>query len=211
MYPFGYSADTKAMLKSWAAQLKAFSNDYATNAANKKKDETIDGKWTFSNGLYVPRGAYSTDTWSESAEAPSKGDIYNKIEAILSELSIIEGLLNGNQIVRGQYTPTLYNTTNISASTHYPSEYVIIGDWISVFGKVDIDAIAAGNTVLGIQYPVISGLTQVYQVAGTGSNDVNAQSGVIYADAANDRAIFRYQATVTANTGFYYHFSGLIL
>ena len=37
MYPFGYSADTKAMLKSWAAQLKAFSNDYATNAANKKK------------------------------------------------------------------------------------------------------------------------------------------------------------------------------
>jgi hypothetical protein len=95
----------------------------------------------------------------------------------------------------GTYTPTLFNTTNIAASTAFACQWLRVGDTVTVSGQVNIDPTAAAASVLGMSLPIASnfGGTQnlggTATVAGTGAA-VPSISSAILADPTNDRAQF---------------------
>ncbi len=109
-------------------------------------------------------------------------------------------------LLTGTYTPTLFNTTNVAASTAVTCTYLRVGDFVTVFGVVLVDATAAASTLteLGMSLPIASAFSASFNLAGTGQP--NAVTGTlvsegwsINADTANDRAIFRALSQTTAD------------
>lgn len=108
----------------------------------------------------------------------------------------------------GTYTPTLFNTTNVAASTSYEAWWTRIGNLVTVYGTVDIDPTAAAPTatVLGISLPIASNLGNTTQGTGQAVNDNFNVVGLMYSDAANDRMALAFNATNGNNQGFRYTF-----
>lgn len=114
--------------------------------------------------------------------------------------------LNMN-LTESTYTPTLFNTTNIAASTAYTTYYQRVGDVIHVWGTVDIDATSASTiSEMGMELPVASGVGQIYNVAGTGSFEDNT-TVQIKGDVANGRAMFRFTPQTDTNNKYSFHFT----
>lgn len=111
-------------------------------------------------------------------------------------------------IAVGTYTPTLFNTTNVAASTAYSCQYLRVAGFVVVSGRVDVDPTAAGQVVLGISLPVASALANANELGGAAASPaVAGQSAAIYADAANDRATMEWVTVDTANRAMYFTFS----
>ncbi len=110
-------------------------------------------------------------------------------------------------IFEGTYTPTLTNTTNVAASTAYVTNYKRQGDYIYVWGEVQIDATSALTiSEMGLSLPVASSITDSRELAGTGAFEDNTIVQ-IKGDGTNDRAMLRFiPQTNTANT-YSFHFS----
>lgn len=105
------------------------------------------------------------------------------------------------------YTPTLTNTTNIAASTAFTTYYVRIGDWVHVWGEVDIDATAATTiSEMGLSLPVATSINNSYALSGTASFEDNT-SVQIHGDVANGRAMFRFTPQTATNNKYSFHFS----
>jgi hypothetical protein len=104
------------------------------------------------------------------------------------------------------YTPTLYNTTNVAASTAHVCRYTRSGDHVIVEGIVDITATATGNTLLGMTLPIASTISNFDELAGAAAAFAVLQSLGIYGDTVNNRAIFRYQAVGTTARSYPFFF-----
>lgn len=114
--------------------------------------------------------------------------------------------------VAGTYTPTLANTTNVTGSTAYVCMYFRVGDIVHVSGQVNIQNTATGNTVLRMTLPILSAISNDYELAGTANSGTPAECGAaIYGDAANDGAEFRFQAPDITNRAFYFTFTYRVL
>lgn len=114
----------------------------------------------------------------------------------------------------GTYTPTLTNVTNVAASTAYPCQYLQVGSQVTVSGKFDLDATAAGAalTQLGISLPVASSLTNAYELAGTAVTPaVSGECAAVYADGANDRAQVEFLCGDASNNAWYFTFTYTII
>lgn len=107
------------------------------------------------------------------------------------------------------YTPTLFNTTNVGASTAYTTYYDIevSGAVVHYWGRVDIDPVALAQTILGMTLAISSSFSSEQQVSGTAAAINGTACAVsIYADVGNaNRVIFSYLANSTANRGFTFH------
>lgn len=116
-------------------------------------------------------------------------------------------------ITTGSYTPTLFNTTNVAASTAQVTYWKRTLDRVDVHGRVDIDPTAAGGTftVLGMSLPVASNFATGLECNGTAAASVVNSSASISGDAANDRALIRFASQDLNNTGFTFHFSYLVI
>lgn len=112
-------------------------------------------------------------------------------------------------LVAGTYTPALTNVTNVAASVAYASQYMRVGNVVTVTGKVDIDPTAAALTELRISLPVASALVNQEQCAGAGSN--LTESARVLADAANDAALLSFTAVAITNQTWSYSFSYLVI
>lgn len=113
-----------------------------------------------------------------------------------------------NDTASGTYTPTLTNTTNISASTSRLATYVRIGNVVTVSGQVDIDPTATGAVLLGLSLPIASNFTTVYQLGGASSSfGIANESYGMEADSTNDRASVKNTAVSTANHTVTYTFT----
>lgn len=114
-------------------------------------------------------------------------------------------------LTTGTYTPTLTNTTNVAASTAYLSNYYRVGNYITVFGRVDIDPTAAGAVVLEMSTPVATNFTSTIQAAGSAIGFAVAN---LYAacqpNGTNETLEFRYVAVDTANRQFQFQCSYLV-
>jgi hypothetical protein len=111
----------------------------------------------------------------------------------------------------GFYTPTLTNTTNLTASTAYQCYWYRVGDMVTVFGKVDVDPTAAGNTVLNMELPVASGLTGDSDLAGTAACSTISGEVISISPGGADLAKFRWTATDTTNHSLHFHLSYYIV
>jgi hypothetical protein len=110
-------------------------------------------------------------------------------------------------LASGTYTPTLFNTTNVAASTAYQCQYLQVGSVVTVSGKVDADPTAAVATVLGISLPIASNLGAAEDCAGTGhAPGIAGQSAAIVGDVANDRATLQWVAVDVTNQSWYFQF-----
>lgn len=115
-------------------------------------------------------------------------------------------------IASGTYTPTLSNRTNIGASTAYSCQYMRIGSVVTVSGRVDIDPVAGGDTVLGISLPIASNFTAANECAGAAEcPEVASLSATILGDATNNDAILEFQTVDTVNRPFYFTFTYRII
>lgn len=116
--------------------------------------------------------------------------------------------LGGVASYSGTFTPTLTNTTNAAASTAYVTGYTVLGSCVRVFGKVDIDATAAGAVLVAVSLPVASNLAAEQDLAGIAASDVGAGTVVrIKGDATNDRASFVFPAVSVTNDSYAFEFS----
>lgn len=141
--------------------------------------------------VVVPDEAYGSG-WDGSLEVPTKNAIYDKIEAY---------------VYSGSYTPVAVLGTNAAAATTYSSQYMKVGNAVTVSGQIDIDPTATGNTLVYINLPIASALSDQYDVGGVFASATNSNFGGIYADFANDRALFRFNSTTTANGGYHFTFT----
>lgn len=113
-------------------------------------------------------------------------------------------------LINGTYTPTLSNTTNVTASTAYVTGYHRIGNSVTVYGKIDIDATLAASTAteLGISLPVSSNLVNEEDAGGTAVSDAIASlSARIKADGANDRVSIVFKSISLTNDSYSFQFS----
>jgi hypothetical protein len=97
-------------------------------------------------------------------------------------------------IASGTYTPTITAVGNVSASSALASQWIRVGNVVSVSGEVSITATAGGSSLSWrITLPVASTIANQGQLAGTGVggtlNIVN-----IYGDIASGQASFTASA-----------------
>lgn len=110
-------------------------------------------------------------------------------------------------LAAGTYTPTLFNTTNLAASTAYLCQYLRVGASVVVSGRVDVDPTAGGSCVLGISLPIASNLGAANDCAGAAaSSGIAGQSAAVLGDAANDRATMQWIAVDVTNQPMYFSF-----
>lgn len=107
----------------------------------------------------------------------------------------------------GNYTPTLTNVANITASTAYQCQYMRVGKTITVSGKVDIQPTADGvATHLGISLPIASNFGAVEDCGGTIANGTVIAAGSIVGDVANDRARVDFASVDAVNRSYSFIF-----
>jgi len=104
----------------------------------------------------------------------------------------------------GTYTPTLYNTTNVAASTSYQANYIRFGNLCMVYGVVDVDPTAAAQTKLGLSLPIASAFTGS-EAAGVGYGGPTEPIRVV-TDATNDRVSLVWTAVQLVNHTCSYNF-----
>ncbi|MEO0312292.1 MAG: hypothetical protein RIQ89_1949 [Bacteroidota bacterium] len=111
---------------------------------------------------------------------------------------------SGGIINSGSYTPTLFNTTNIGASTAYQCNWSRVDSVYTISGEIDIDPTTASTlTVLGISLPpqIITLGGNTSDVSGTASDDLGTV-GRLRADTTNVRIEVRFTPIDISNRRF---------
>lgn len=112
----------------------------------------------------------------------------------------------------GEYVPVLTDVTNVAASALLGARFTKIGNIVTVFFSVTIDATAAAATELDISLPVVSNLAAAPDLIGhMASAETVGEPGVVTGDAANDRAQLSYTAVGTGVVTWNGSFSYVIL
>lgn len=108
----------------------------------------------------------------------------------------------------GAYTPTLFNVTNIAASTAYECQWLRVDSTVTVSGKVDIDVTLGAASELGMSLPIASNFTAEQNLGGTGSSAAAASLvSAVRADGTNDRAAFVFTAVSLTNDSYFFEFT----
>lgn len=133
-----------------------------------------------------------------------------------SKTSVTAPAATDGNIFSGTYSPTLTNTTNVAASTSFTTQYMRVGNVVTVSGHLTIDpTTSATNTVLGVSLPIASLFTSSRQAAGIGASISTAKYGdnvvAILADATNNRAEFRLSPTGGGAETYSFSFTYLVV
>lgn len=122
---------------------------------------------------------------------------------------------SGNAIpvlASGTYTPTLTNTANIDASTPHVSQYMRIGNIVSVNGYVDVDPTATGACELQISLPIASNIGATTDVNGVANAFVpQSDSAIILGSSTTDRASMQFTASTVASREMWFTFTYTII
>lgn len=111
-------------------------------------------------------------------------------------------------VKQGTYVPTLYNTTNVTASTAYTCQYVRLSNIALVSGRVDIQPTAdAAHTILGMSLPIPSIFAAEEMLGGTASCITANQAAGAHGDIVNNRATIRFISAPPGNRPFFFIFA----
>lgn len=163
----------------------------------------------------IPRSS-GTNTWtgvqtySSSPVVPTSTTGTNSTDAASDAFVQQEITANAFTAAEGTYTPTLTNNTNVAASTAYVTGYYRLGNSVTVYGKIDIDATLAASTAteMGISLPIASDLAAEEDLGGSAVSDAVASlTARIKADAANNRASVVFKALSLTNDSYGFEFS----
>jgi hypothetical protein len=201
----GYSGVGSDMLLGGGIFAEASGTWTSTNAPTAIRLQTAAATGAVATRILIDEDSVSTPT----------GTGFSVSETTATTAALAAAYI-GN-VFSGTYTPTLTNTTNISASTAAACQYMRVGNTVTVSGQVSgITMTAAGsaNTVLRMTLPVASNLSAVRHVGGAGvfySSQARGTAISIYADAS-DVAEFNWAApTTTAGQTFTFSFTYQVL
>lgn len=173
-------------------------------ASSGQRDPTI--QWLINAVSELTRASFQ-DTAEESVAA------FQPKDATLTTIAALVGaadkgiVFTGPDVAAlfdlkiGTWTPTLFNTTNVAASTAFLSHYIRIANQAICWGRVDIDPTAAAGaaTVLGMSVPIASNFATTEHAGGVTATSAAQRSGAVIADAANDRVTFNFASEQLAN------------
>ena len=128
----------------------------------------------------------------------------------ISRTAVTSPVSNDGNVFSGTYTPSLSNTTNITSSTAFTSQYMRVGNVVTVSGRVTIDPTATGSITLGVSLPIASTFIAQQQCCGVSSNQQNDPLGIV-ADATNLRASFIGVVNDAASRTYSYSFTYQII
>lgn len=190
---------------------------YANSWGTTKSPNLYIIKTSTSNTLTIaPQSGDTLSHW-DGVGTLTSGNITTsgQIQLVANGTTGWYALSNSPTVYSGTYTPTLSNTTNIGASTAYVTQYMRVGNVVTVGGKVSIDVTTtATDFVLGVTLPIASAFTAEEQCGGTFIQNIAVnpkETGFIKADTTNDRAYFSGQSVGTANYAWYFSFTYLIV
>jgi len=122
---------------------------------------------------------------------------------------------DGN-IFSGTYTPTGTASTNITAVTTFASQYMRVGNVVTVSGYVSVTTTSASGTfsVFTLTLPIASSLASVRACSGTAVSVSSTASRSTYAQVygvtATDEVGFNFNCNYAGVNAFYYHFTYLV-
>jgi len=112
----------------------------------------------------------------------------------------------------GTYTPTLTSVANIVTATAFQCQWMRVGSTVTVSGKLTIDPNTNGQvTKLGMSLPVASAFSAEENCAGTSSCWESQQSGIVLADATNDRAQLTFFTTTASVRDHFFTYTYTII
>jgi hypothetical protein len=176
--------------------------------------------WSFFNDPNTGMYSAAADQIGFSAGGTLTAVISATVNAFTAPLLQANGIHNGtaptgaaNQyIASGTYTPTLTNTTNLDASTAFLSQWMRVGNVVTVCARVTVDpTVITTTTVLGMSLPIASAIANAQEIAGTVGGDGVSSSGIVKGDAANDRATLNFISGLSVSYDIYCTFSYLVL
>lgn len=112
------------------------------------------------------------------------------------------------------YTPTCTAVTNVDSCSGNASQYIRVGDVVTVSGSVSVDPTASGvATNIRISLPIPSNLTASSNVAGTAAPITGTANNVavISGNVANKTADMDWSAGHTADRQYFFHFTYRII
>jgi hypothetical protein len=121
----------------------------------------------------------------------------------------VDSIVNDTGLAHGTYTPSLTNTTNVTASTARNCSYTRVGNIVTVFGSVDVTTTLAIATVLGISLPIASNLAAVGDLNGTAvASSAIATNAYLEAETTADTANLKFIGLSVGGAGtLYFSFS----
>jgi hypothetical protein len=111
-------------------------------------------------------------------------------------------------VVQGTYTPTLFNTTNVAASTAHVCNYLRIGNTVEVWGQYEMDATSTAlTTVLGMEVPIASDFADAGDASGLSMLSDGGSERVMSckADTTNDRFTWTNLMVNSTNQTYSFH------
>lgn len=140
-----------------------------------------------------PQAAAGTYNWNWPTTAG------NANEAIISQGGGSTAM-TWKAINNGTYTPTLSNSSNISASTAYTFHWIRMGDEVSFSGQLDLDPTIAGAISIEISLPIASDFTLSDDLSACATNATAGEGGgIVSASGANNTMSFSAIAVGVAN------------
>lgn len=133
----------------------------------------------------------------------------------ITRTSVTSPVATDGNVFSGTYTPTLTNVTNVSSSTANSTQYMRVGNVVTVAGTVTIQAtVATTDTQLDMSLPVPTNLVNSFNLGGTGGSVSAGEYGEsigIFGDFTNDRAQLRLRPSVTSANLYGFTFSYLVM
>ena len=134
------------------------------------------------------RPAYFNTTGVTTQSIPATGIFGNK-----GSLVDMDPFTGQEALASGTYTPTISDTTNVSASSINPSQYSRVENIITVSGSVSITPTSSPvDFTFNLSLPFPSNIGSYFQVAGSGmSYTYGGDPIAVNGDSATDKANFR--------------------
>lgn len=180
-------------------------NDWVEKLRNLINSGTISQLWasidfTASNITDIVTRAHNN---LQSFQGGTAGEYYHLTSAQNATVATLAS---------GVYTPTLTNVTNVAASTAYQCQYMRVGSVVTVSGRVDVDATAAGAEELGMSLPIASNFAALEDCGGVAAATTASEYPMyIQADITNNRAAFRASKVDNSNHAHYFSFTYRII
>lgn len=146
----------------------------------------------------------------QSLQGGTAGEHYHLTSAQHTTVSSLPTLTSGT------YTPTLFDGTNVDASTAYSCQYMRVGSVVTVSGRLDVDPNTISTlTEIGISLPIASAfsIASGNELGGTASaaDTVYGATALIRADQTNDRAHMQFIIPDTDNRAWFFSFTYRII
>ncbi len=104
-------------------------------------------------------------------------------------------------LASGTYTPTVFSSTNVDASTTYVCQYLRVGNSVTVSGKIDVDCTTASTGFdLELTLPIASNFVNSEEAGGTGAYPFGTNAYGIRAKPSASRIILEGVAEFNTNT-----------